>query len=189
MSIDDAIHNYYLHLADGQQRFGNGGQQRGAAGQLFEDLIDDLIECTDRRLAEHRYVTSREINGLSLGNLQVDKHVVYNDEIETLVESKAYLDSSMLKRAVMDFNEVCLSPDAPHVKKLAVFAGQTVIADVTRVFTLDLCHQLTGIKPEIFVVNTVKQRDGNKQLHDPRFGDNFGLDRAELERFVAWLQA
>ena len=189
MSIDVAIQNYNTYLAQGQEFFGHGGQQRGAAGLLFEHLIDDLLDCTDRRLAEQRYVTSREINGLSLGNLQVDKHIVYNDTIEALVESKAYIDASMAKRAVMDFNEICLSPDAPDVKKLAIFAGQSVIAETTLAFTFDLCKQLTGIQPELFIVNVTKKRDADKQLHDPRFGKNFELDRSELERFVAWLDS
>lgn len=189
MSIDVAIQNYNTYLAQGQEFFGHGGQQRGAAGLLFEHLIDDLIDCSDRRIADEKYVTSREINGLSLGNLQVDKHIVYNNSIEALVESKAWLDACMLKRAVMDFNEICRSPDAPDVRKLGIFAGQQVIAETTLAFTFDLCEQLTGIKPELFVVNAVKRRDGNKQLHDPRFAKNFELDRSELERFVAWLDS
>ena len=188
MSIDVAIKNYKRRLADGQKIFGRGGQQRGAAGALFEDLIDDLLFDTGRELAADKYVNSREINGLSLGNLQVDKHIVYRHQIETLIECKAYIDASMLKRAVADFSEICQSPDAPSVKKLAVFAGQACISPVTRTFTLDNCQQLTGITPEIFVINIAKRRDGNKQLHDPRFEDNFQLDVSELERFVAWLK-
>ena len=187
MSIDVAIENYKRRLADGQKIFGRAGQQRGAAGKLFEDLVDDLLFNTGRELAADKYVNSREINGLSLGNLQVDKHIVFNHQIETLIECKAYIDASMLKRAVSDFNEICQSPDAPNVKKLAIFAGQTCISPVTQTFTLDNCQQLTGITPEVFVVNTAKRRDGNKQLHDPRFVSNFTLDASELERFVAWL--
>ena len=188
MSIDVAIENYKRRLTEGQQRFGHGGQQRGAAGKLFEDLVDDLLFDTGRELAADKYVNSRELNGLSLGNLQVDKHIVFKHQIETLIECKAYLDACMLKRAVSDFSEICQSPDAPSVKKLAIFAGQSCISPVTQTFTLDNCQQLTGITPEIFTVNTAKQRDGNKQLHDPRFADNFQLDASELERFVAWLK-
>ena len=149
MSIDVAIENYKRRLADGQRIFGRAGQQRGAAGKLFEDLVDDLLFDTERELAADKYVTSREINGLSLGNLQVDKHIVYKHQIETLVECKAFIDSSMLKRAVSDFNEICQSPDAPSVKKLAIFAGQSTISPITRTFTLDNCQQLTGVTPEI----------------------------------------
>ena len=188
MSIDVAIENYKRRLADGQKIFGRAGQQRGAAGKLFEDLVDDLLFNTERELAAEKYVTSREINGLSLGNLQVDKHIVYKHQIETLVECKAFIDSSMLKRAVSDFNEICQSPDAPNVKKLAILSGQACLAPNTRTFILDNCNQMTGITPEIFVVNTTKQRTGTKQLHDPRFESNFQLDVAELERFVAWLK-
>ena len=188
MSIDVAIENYKRRLADGQNIFGRAGQQRGAAGKLFEDLVDDLLFDTERELAANRYVTSREINGLTLGNLQVDKHVVYKSQIETLIECKAHLDASMLKRAISDFNEICQSPDAPNVKKLAIFAGQTEVNANTQVFTLDSCHQITGITPEIFLVNKVKRRTPRIQLHDPYFADNFQLDASELERFVAWLK-
>ena len=188
MSIEDAIQNYNERLIEGQLASqGRPGKQRGLGGALFESLADDLVACSDRQLAPNRFVTSREIDGLSLGNIQVDKHLEYNGRLETLVECKAYIEASMLKRVVYDFNEVCQSPDGGYVRKLAVLAGQSSIADVTRVFTTSVCKQLTGLDLEIFVVNTAKHRDSTKQLFDPAFSDNFTLDPAEVERFVHWL--
>jgi hypothetical protein len=46
----------------------------------------------------------------------------------------------------------------------------------------------TGVTPQLFVVNTVKQRDSNKQICDPQFASDFGLDRTELQRFIDWIQ-
>ena len=190
MTIDEAIENYNNSLAKGQLAFANadsGGERRYIAGDLFESLTTDLVACTDRTIAQDKYVRSQTINGLSLGNLQVDRHISHNGAIESLCECKTYLDACYLKRAVFDFNQICLSPDVPDVKKLGILTGQICVSPVTRVFTLDLAHQLTGIDVEIFVVNTTKRRSGDKQLLDPQYGDNFALDISELQRFIDWV--
>lgn len=190
MTIDEAIENYYTSLSLAQAEFhlpDTGGRRRGSAGALFEDLATDLIACTNRTIAKDKYVRSQTINGLSLGNLQVDRHITYNDHLESLLECKTYLDACYLKRAVFDFNQICLSPDVSDIRKLGIFTGQDCVKPTTRVFTLDLARQLTGLNIEIFVVNTVKKRSSNKQLSDPQFAENFRLDISELQRFVDWV--
>ena len=192
MTIDEAIENYNKSLLKGQAAFADpasGGERRYLAGDLFESLTTDLIACTNRTIADDKYVRSQTINGLSLGNLQVDRHIAYKGVLESLCECKTYLDACYLKRAVFDFNQICLSPDAPHIKKLGILTGQICVSPVTRVFTLDLARQLTGINVEIFVVNTSKRRLGTKQLLDPSCASDFALDISELQRFIDWVSA
>lgn len=189
-TIDAAIENYYISLAKGQAKFNTpdtGGKRRGSAGNIFECLATDLIACTDRTIATDKYVKSQVINGLSLGNLQVDRHINYDGVLESLCECKTYLDSCYLKRAIFDFNQICLSPDVIDVKKLGIFTGQESMAPTTRAFTLDLARQLTGINVQIFVVNTTKKRNSDRQLLDPAFADDFDLDISELQRFIDWV--
>ena len=189
MSIDVVIQNYNRRLTEGQERFGHGGQQRGAAGKLFEDLFNDLIDCTSLSIAKDKYVRSREINGLTIDNLQVDKHLVKDDQLVIVGECKAYLDVSMLKRAVMDFYSIVRSPDAANLRKVCVLAGQLCGSASSRQYYIELCQELTGLTPEIFTVCSTKQRDGKIQLHDPAFQDNFSLDVDELQRFISWIDA
>ena len=192
MTLTEAINNYNASLQATHRLFNQpdtGGERRGDAGLLFEKLATDLIACTDRTISEQKYVRSQVLNGLSLGNLQVDRHIAHNGTLESLLECKTYLDACYLKRAVFDFNQICLSPDAPSIKKLGILTGQISLARKTRIFTLDLARQLTGIDVEIFVVNTGKRRTSTKQLGDPQFAANFQLNRAELQRFIDWVQA
>ena len=125
--------------------------------------------------------------GFFLPKLQVDKHISYNDQIESVCECKTYLDFCYYKRAISDFKEVLLSPDTPDSLKLAVFTGQRSLDDNSLEFANALSRLETGVTPELFVVNVVKQRDSNKQLCDPQFASDFDLDISELQRFIDWV--
>lgn len=190
MTIDDAIENYYTLLAQGQELFdrpNTGGQRRAIAGRLFEQLASDLVACTDRSLSKGRFIRSREIEGISLPRLQVDKHIEHNGAIESVCECKTYLDFCYYKRAISDFKEVLLSPDTSDVVKLAVFTGQRSLDDNSLEFANALSRQETGVTPGLFVVNTVKQRYSSKQLCDPQYASDFDLDVSELQRFIDWV--
>ena len=190
MTIDQAIQNYYNSLSLGHQLFerpNTGGKRRALAGSLFENLVNDLVACTDRSLHKKRFINSRELEGILLPKLQVDKHISYNDQIESVCECKTYLDFCYYKRAISDFKEVLLSPDTPDSLKLAVFTGQRSLDDNSLEFANALSRLETGVTPELFVVNVVKQRDSSKQLCDPQFASDFDLDISELQRFIDWV--
>ena len=190
MTIDQAITNYYNSLSLGHQLFtqpNTGGKRRALAGDLFETLVNDLIECTDRSLHKRRFIESRSIEGILLPKLQVDKHIAYNDRIESVCECKTYLDFCYYKRAISDFKEVLLSPDTPDNIKLAVFTGQRSLDDNSLAFANALSRLETGVTPELFVVNVVKQRSSNKQLCNPEYAADFDLDISELQRFIDWV--
>ena len=190
MTIDEAIENYNLLLTSGHKLFSQpntGGKRRALAGRLFEELANDLVACTDRTIQTKRFIDSRTIEGLFLPKLQVDKHISHNDVIESVCECKTYLDLCYYKRAISDFKEVYLSPDTPDTIKLAVFTGQRALDDNSLAFANAVSRQETGVSPELFVVNTTKQRTSDKQLLDPACADGFRLDKSELQRFIDWI--
>lgn len=191
MILDQAIENYYFLLAKGHKLFNlpnSGGARRKLAGDLFEELVADLVKCTDRSLADKHCINSRQIEGISLPRLQVDRHITHNAAIESVCECKTYLDFCYYKRAISDFKEVLLSPDTQDNIKLAVFTGQRSLDDNSLEFANALSRLETGVTPELFVVNRVKQRSSKKQLCDPQYASDFDLDISELRRFIDWVQ-
>ena len=169
MTIDQAIENYYQLLFEGHKLYhepNTGGARRALAGRLFEQLVADLVACTDRSLATKRFIRSRTIDGIHLPKLQVDRHITYQGAIESVCECKTYLDFCYYKRAISDFKEVLLSPDTGDTMKLAVFTGQRSLDDNSLAFANALSQQETGVTPELFVVNMTKQRDSKKQPMD-----------------------
>ncbi len=190
MSLEFAIDNYYHQLSLGQRLFqhpNTGGKRRSIAGNIFEQLVTDLVACTTRNIHSKRFINSRTVDGLSLPKLQVDKHISNNDVIESVCECKTYLDFCYYKRAISDFHEVLLSPDTPNNLQLAVFTGQRSLDDNSLAFANAVARQDIGIQPELFVVNVVKQRTSTRQLLDPSCASDFRLDKDELQRFIDWV--
>lgn len=190
MTIDEALNNYYQTLTEGHQLFNRpntGGKRRAIAGRLFEQLCSDLVACTDRTIHKNRFIRSRTVGGVFLPRLQVDRHISHNDQIESVCECKTYLDFCYYKRAISDFHEVLLSPDTPDTLRLAVFTGQRSLDDNSLAFANAVALEEIGIKPELFVLNVVKQRTSSRQLLDPECASDFDLDQSELQRFVDWV--
>lgn len=192
MTIDEALNNYYNTLSQGQQLFyvpDTGGKRRALAGRIFEQLCSDLVACTDRSIHKKRFIRSRTVNGLFLPRLQVDRHITYKNQIESVCECKTYLDFCYYKRAISDFHEVLLSPDTTDILRLAVFTGQRSVDDNSLAFADAVALEEIGVKPELFVLNVVKQRNSKRQLFDPKFASDFDLDQSELQRFIDWVTA
>lgn len=190
MTIDEAIENYYQQLKEGQALFAvpnSGGKRRAIAGTIFEKLCSDLVACTDRTIHSKRFIRSRSIEGLFLPKLQVDRHISFNGQIESVCECKTYLDFCYYKRAISDFHEVLLSPDITTGLKLAVFTGQRSLDDNSLAFSNAVSRKENGVTPELFVVNVVKQRSSSRQLLDPDCAADFQLDESELRRFIDWV--
>ena len=134
-----------------------------------------------------RFIRSRSIEGLFLPKLQVDRHISFNGQIESVCECKTYLDFCYYKRAISDFHEVLLSPDITTDLKLAVFTGQRSLDDNSLAFSNAVSRKENGVTPELFVVNVVKQRSSSRQLLDPDCAADFQLDESELRRFIDWV--
>ena len=79
------------------------------------------------------------------------------DKIKFVVECKSYIDSSMLKRAIIDFYEVKkVLGDCPRI----ISTGQLAIKEETLNYHRELAKEL-GVPFEVFVLNTSKWRKKN----------------------------
>ena len=171
-----------LHKEDG------GGKARNASGVIFEDFITHL--CADNNLVAKKndYKRTEEIDGASLKNLQVDKHIYVEGVLKKLVESKCYLDACYLKRAVIDFIELEASPDVPDDVEYAILAGQECVSQDSFQYYLAYFKKATGKDVNVFIVNQHKKRNAKRAIYMEQYNSDFQLDIAEVNKFVEWLQ-
>ena len=171
-----------LHKEDG------GGKARNGSGVIFENVIEHL--CADNNLVAKKndYKRTEEIDGISIKNFQVDKHIYRDGVMVKAVESKTYLDVCFLKRAVMDFIELEASPDVPDDVEYAIFAGQRTVAQDSFQYYLAYFKRATGKDLNVFVVNHYKKRDAKRAIYMEQYNSDFQLDIAEVNEFVEWLQ-
>ena len=171
-----------LHKEDG------GGKARNASGVIFEDFITHL--CADNNLVAKKndYKRTEEIDGISLKNLQVDKHIYAKDVLKKLVESKCYLDACYLKRAVIDFIELEASPDVPDDVEYAILAGQECVSQDSFNYYLAYFKKETGKDLNVFIVNQHKKRNAKRAIYMEQYNSDFQLDIEQVNKFVEWLQ-
>ena len=171
-----------LHKEDG------GGKARNASGVIFEDFITDI--CADNNLVAKKndYKRTEEIDGISLKNLQVDKHIYAKDVLKKLVESKCYLDACYLKRAVIDFIELEASPDVPDDVEYAILAGQECVSQDSFNYYLAYFKKETGKDLNVFIVNQHKKRNAKRAIYMEQYNSDFQLDIEQVNKFVEWLQ-
>lgn len=164
-----------------------GGKARNASGVLFENFTHRI--CSDNGFVAKRndYKKSKEVLGFVVNNLQVDKHIYKNKELKKLLELKAYLDSCYLKRAVLDFIELCESPDVPDEVDCAILCGQECVSKDTLNYYTSYFKSKTNKDLNIFVVNKVKKRNASKAIYMEQYIDDFQLDIDEVNKFVRWL--
>lgn len=171
-----------LHKEDG------GGKARNASGVIFEDFITHI--CADNNLVAKKndYKRTEEIDGISLKNLQVDKHIYAKDVLKKLVESKCYLDACYLKRAVIDFIELEASPDVPDDVEYAILAGQECVSQDSFNYYLAYFKKETGKDLNVFIVNQHKKRNAKRAIYMEQYNSDFQLDIEQVNKFVEWLQ-
>lgn len=164
-----------------------GGKARNASGVLFENFIKRV--CADNNLVAKKndYKRSKEICGLFVNNLQVDKHIYRGGFFKKALESKTYLDSCYLKRAVLDFIELHESPDVPNDVEYAIFTGQKCVSEDTLKYYLAYFKSKTNKDLSIFVVNKQKKRSASKAIYMENYSKDFQLDIGEVNKFVEWL--
>lgn len=164
-----------------------GGKARNGSGSIFEKFISRI--CLDNGLEAKKndYKNSEEIDGYCLTNLQVDKHIYRDGVMVKAVESKTYLDSCYLKRAVLDFIELESSPDVPDNVDYAILTGQECVAENSLNYYLSLFKRKTNKTLNIFVVNQHKKRSADRAIYMEEYNENFQLDINEVNRFVEWL--
>lgn len=183
MSINTAIDNYTSAVENLQVIYNKKGARASAAasGEVFENLIDDLVVLNSNyKSLKNDYLTV-ELDGNVMDNVQVDRHIrrIVDNAIRAVVESKTYLDSPFCKRAVVDFIEACSSDQVDENTELVIFAGQSCISKKTLNYYQAFCKKYTGRNFHLFLVNEDKKRDSKRPLYKHKFT----LDETELTRF------
>ena len=171
-----------LHKEDG------GGKARNASGVIFENFIKRICADNDLEAKKNDYKRTEEIDGASLKNLQVDKHIYRSNVMIKGVESKCYLDACYLKRAVIDFIELEESPDVPDDVEYAILAGQECVSQDSFEYYLAYFKKATGKELQVFIVNQHKKRNAKHAIYMEQYNSDFQLDIVEVNRFVEWLQ-
>ena len=170
-----------LHREEG------GGKARNASGTIFENFIERICLNNNLEAKRNDYKRTEEINGFSLKNLQVDKHIYSNGEMIRAVESKCYLDACYLKRAVLDFIELNSSPEVPSNVEYAILAGQECVSKDSLNYYSAYFNNLTGKNLNIFIVNQHRKRNAARAIYMEEYNSDFKLDVEEVKRFVEWL--
>ena len=167
---------------------GGGGKARNGSGLAFENFIGGVCDVNNLVSKHNDYKKSEIIDGEQIDNLQVDKHCYRDNVLVKVIESKAYLDFSYLKRAVNDFTDLYNSPDVPKNVEYAIVAGQKCVAEKSLKFESAKFKRATGKDLKLFVLNQHKIRDPKKAIYMEMYRNDFNLDMSEVKDFVEWLQ-
>ena len=174
--LTQAINNYNSRVST---LWGDKAQ----CGQMFEELIADITSTLPNlrhSIGDRDFLTSRIGNRVN-STLQVDAHIrdAKTNELVACVESKCYIDLSMLKRAVNDFSHIYLTEDCTKNTKFIIFAGQRAFAKEGAEYQRAWLKEMTKKDLYIFIVNDVKTRNAKRPIHE----ECFGLDIKEIENF------
>lgn len=170
-----------LHFIDG------GGKARNGSGVIFENFIQRICADNGLKSKKNDFKRTKEIDGISLKNLQVDKHIYRDGVMVKAVESKCYLDVSNLKRAVLDFIELDASPDVPDGVEYAILAGQEGASQDSFNYYLAYFKKMTGKEVKVFIINQHKKRSSKRAIYMEEYNKHFQLDIEEVNKFVEWL--
>lgn len=166
---------------------GGGGKARNASGLVYENLIKRTVEAMGYEPRKNDYKSTEEVDGVVMNNLQVDWHIYKEGVLRLFVESKCFLDSSMLMRAVIDMIELHNSPDTPDDCEFAIFGGQDACKKESLVYYRAFFKKHTGKELNVFFVNPQMKRSSSRPIFDASFRDLFTLDSKVYNSFVNWI--
>ena len=164
-----------------------GGAARHASGLVYENLIERTCEELGLDARKNDYKRTEVVNGTCLKNLQVDKHIYRMLLMVKAIESKTYLDSCYLKRAVMDFIELEQSPEVPDDVEYAIFAGQNACGKDAFDYYQAFFKKMTGKEVKIFFVNPSRKRSSSRSIYNEQYREDFKLDSVVYNEFIDWL--
>ena len=179
--MPSSIVEKYTARVDDLQRVHNISPRKGAAasGEVFEQLIDDVVRQYPNLLSLKNDYLTVECDGHVMSNVQVDRHIRKNGSIQSVIESKCYLDACYCKRAVLDFIEIAESPEVSDNVDFVILCGQLTIAKDTYAYYQAFCKKHTGRNFKLFVLNEDKKRNSKR----PLYKEKFPLDLQELGKF------
>ena len=172
MDYSNAINHYEtslrgLNTAGLDGTYPEGGAIRGGSGKLYEEIPTMIInEINPNLIVKQRDNLIAEAGGYVNDGIQVDLHVYEKDKIKFVVECKSYIDSSMLKRAIIDFYEVkkvlgdcprIISSSSKDFDLRIISTGQLAIKEATLNYHKELAKEF-GVPFELFVLNSNKFR-------------------------------
>lgn len=190
MSLSNIIAQYEaeVDLLPATHAQKGGGKSRNSSGLVYENLIQRVCDAIGVDARRNDYQITEEIEGNALNNLQVDKHIYRDNVFVKAVESKAYLDSSMLRRAIFDFLELHHSPDVPDNVEYAIFMGQDACSGNSLDYYTKWFKKHTGKEVKVFVLNPQEKRNSSRPIYESAWRDNFVLNQDTFYEFVEWLQ-
>ena len=165
-----------------------GGAARAASGLIYENLIERTCVELGLDARKNDYKRTEEVNGTCLKNLQVDKHIYRDGKMTKAVESKTYLDTCYLKRAVTDFIELEESPEVPSDVEYAIFAGQNAVGKDAFAYYPAFFKKKTGKELKIFFVNPSRKRSSSRSIYKEEYRSDFVLDTGVYNEFINWLK-
>lgn len=168
---------------------GGGGKARNASGLVYENLIKRTIESMGLTPKKNDYKSTEEIDGVSMANLQVDWHVYKGERLRLFIESKTYLDSCYLMRAVIDLIELNASPDTPNDCQFAIFAGQDACKAESMSYYRAFFKKHTGKDLQVFFVNPQSRRSSSRPIFKEACRADFTLSHAVHDEFISWVSA
>ena len=154
-----------------------GGKVRGTVGKLYENIAHAIVLMVNPNLTvlhnDYLHVPSR--SGKYFKKTQVDLHVYNKDKLILVIEGKTFLDSSMLDRAISEFDKI---RRVKHkMLPCCVFTGQQCVSEESFLWFHDE-------QPfDLFVVNETKKRDSKY----PIFQTLDPLDVNKLTQFADYV--
>lgn len=172
----ELLNNYHtdIHL---NLEFSSGGEQRSARGALVENLVKKAWESNGSNyVAKFHVKHSVPVGGEKL-RAGCDVDLYKNETLVGIVECKAYLDKSMLERAITDFRYL------QKITKVPKFIVS--LQDATDAKTLRILKSIhDDVLAEIFFLIPSK-RGSKKPLYKKEFFEPLCKERvAEFSQYL-----
>jgi hypothetical protein len=185
--IEKINFNYTQRVGNLIETYNTLGDRKcaGETGEVFEKLIDDVVEYFPHLQSLKNDYLTVECGGYKMTNVQVDRHIrsTIDNTLKSVIEGKTYLDSCYCKRAVVDFMEIAESSEITDNVDFVILTGQISISQDTLNYYQAFCKKHTGRNFKLFVVNEQKSRNSKK----PLYKEKFKLDIPELEKFYDYI--
>ncbi len=165
--------------------------------QIIFDKINELYSSNIQSIVGGKRKVKRTINynGTEVvDEVQVDRHVMFNDKFKFFVENKTYLDKCFMDRAYNDFRRIirCLKQDNStnlNEVRFFIFAGQTCVAnDSAIMLESDFMEDMTNLCPD---VNPIALKPipifflkGKRSHHKALYKHKYDLDKDALTTFI-----
>lgn len=165
--------------------------------QIIFDKINELYSSNIQSIIGGKKKVKRTIIYNStevVDEVQVDRHVMFNNKFKFFIENKTYLDKCFMDRAYNDFRRIirCLKQDnSTNLNEIRffIFAGQTCVADTSAAMLEgDYMEDMTNLCPDVNPIalkpTTVFFLKGKRSYNKSLYMHKYELDKAALTTFI-----